>query len=689
MKKNLILFFAVAVIFTANAQQIPVPLVGNWIETQSNNWEYGFFEKFAVYDCGFWDYASVQQKGKTTKIVLQKDGKTVNLDIRQKNDSVLTIKNGKSKKQDFVLMRKRYPEYKTADNEEFPAPTFRQNSATIIGYYRNFDKLPELLSNAPDWLKNQYFNNVFRVAISDFISERPSDYQTTIDSLGRFSLTFPIINSQETYVDWGRLTRQLVFSPHDTLFLFADMNDLIADPNVDYWKNFYLREKQILFMGDNARLNNELLQYKSTYKSFNPHETAKKGIVDMDFLKLCTEDYEKRKNNLENYISTHPNVSEKFRFYKRNWEIYQLAFDLLQHKYSLPQSYMRRFSDGYMDYIEKNIPKFNPQVYTLIREYQFFIRDYIYYYSGNKTIDHNVRMFVEETGLNTPENIQLLDEYDNFVEKLVAEKDTAKQAKIIESDKDLLDKVNVLTSNPLIQELREAYVRRVFIDMDYHKADSLLQDPVLKELWTTHLYLEDFEQKRLPWKEQDLQVLKTRVTRPFLQDTLLKVNDYYVELNKRELLHPESLKNTAHLANENNADTIFNKLIEPYKGKVIFVDFWGTWCSPCIENIKSYSRLYEERFKDKDLIFMYFANRSSEYAWKNFIKQQQLTGEQIVHYRLSEQQEILIEQKLNVRGSPSYFIIDRTGNITDYKVSYPMNFENTAKELERLLNNTE
>jgi thiol-disulfide isomerase/thioredoxin len=337
-----------------------------------------------------------------------------------------------------------------------------------------------------------------------------------------------------------------------------------------------------------------------------------------------------------------------------------------------------------MDYVEKNIPKFNPEVYTLVREYESFIRDYIGYHSGNKSVTYEAKQFLEETGLNTPEIIQLVDDYENIVKQIIAEEDTAMQVKILEANKELIDKGNDLMSNPLIQEAQEAYARRTFMDMDYHKADSLLQEPILRELWTTLLYLEDFEQKRIPWQDRDVQVMKTRVSNLFLLNKLLTLNDYYAELNSREMEHEESLKNTDYLANENDADTIFNKLIEPYRGKVIFMDFWGTWCGPCIGNIKTYSHLYKERLKDKDVIFMYLANHSSEYAWKNFIKQQQLTGEQIVHYRLPEQQQTLLEQKLNVRSFPSYYIIDRTGNITDYKVRY-MDFEDTVKELEKIL----
>ena len=621
MKAALISFFAWAIIFTANAQEVPVFLVGNWISTQSNDWEYGFFEKFAVYDCGFWDYSAIQQQGKTVKMALQKDGKTVYLEINQKEDSVLTIKNGKSKKQDFVLMRKRYPDYKTPDNKPFPTQQFKQDSATIIGYYRHFDKIPELLKDAPGWAKDSYLRH-FKISISDFIKGKQTDYQAAIDSLGRFSLTFPITGSQECYADWGRLTRQLVFSPEDTLCLFADMLDVLLLDGSDFWGDFYLRDKQILFMGDNARLNNELLQYKFTYGSFNPRETVEKGIKNMEFLNVCAEAYENRKNNLENYISAHPAVSEKFRLYKRNWEIFQHAFHLMQHRFDLKGE---NFQEGYMEYVEKNIPKYNPQVYTLVREYQSFIQDYMGYYSRNTPIQYHASRFLEEAGL-----------------------------------------------------------RRTLMDIKYHKADSLLQEPALKELWLTKLYVDDFEQNRIPWPDSDWRVIKTRITNPFLSNKLLEINNYYTELNKQNFTYPASFIPTDDWINMNDADSIFKKIIAPYKGKVILMDFWGTWCGPCRSDMESSGDI-KKAMKSKDVIFMYLANNSPESAWKNYIKKIQLTGEQIVHYRLPGQQQSLLEQKLNVRSFPTYFIIDREGNISSFELRFPLNFKKAVDELEKAL----
>ncbi|MDR1274679.1 MAG: TlpA family protein disulfide reductase [Odoribacteraceae bacterium] len=681
------LLFAIALLFTANAQQVPASLIGNWIETRSNQWEYGFFEHFAIHECAFWDYAAVQQRGKTMRITLRKGDRTLNLDVEPENDSLLTIKNGKSKKQDYMLARTRYPDYKTPDDTPFPAPTFRRDSATIIGYYRNFDRIPELLGGAPKEVKERY-QAPFSVAINDFFKGEEVRYFTGIDSLGRFSITVPVINSQLTYVDWRRLTKQMLLSPGDTLFLFADVLDLLPRPSDKSWEDFNSRDKQILCMGDNARVNNELFQYKALYLSVNREEEMKKGISDTEYLRVCENVYNQRMEHLKKYMAARPALSEKFRFLRAIEEKYNFASYLMQHRFDVrdKNGYLP-FQEGYMDYVNENFfSRHDPLIYMLVRDYESFICDYIGYYSKNQQVEYNLKNLLEEANLNTPENRQMVEKYEDVANKIMAEKDTLERGKILADNKELIEKVHELRAGPLIEEAHESYTMRKFMDMSRHKVDSLLQEPILKEWYMAHLYYKDFEQRRMPKNDADLQIMKSYIQNPFLLNMLLEINDKYGALNNQALEYPESLKNTDYLANETDADVILSKITSPYRGKVIFMDFWGTWCGPCIENIKEYSPLLEEKFKSEDLIFMYLANNSPESAWRSFIKQQHLTGAQIVHYRLPARQQYLLEQKLKVTDFPTYVIIDRAGNISDYKVRYPMDIKATIAELEKALN---
>lgn len=40
------------------------------------------------------------------------------------------------------------------------------------------------------------------------------------------------------------------------------------------------------------------------------------------------------------------------------------------------------------------------------------------------------------------------------------------------------------------------------------------------------------------------------------------------------------------------------------KGKVIFINFWATWCPPCLAEMPSINKLYEQYKNDKDVVFI-------------------------------------------------------------------------------------
>ena len=65
----------------------------NWRNTQTGEWEIGFYEDFAIYDCRFWNYKERQQKGDKYTIVLENEGKEicVNVDKCKNGKRQLTI----------------------------------------------------------------------------------------------------------------------------------------------------------------------------------------------------------------------------------------------------------------------------------------------------------------------------------------------------------------------------------------------------------------------------------------------------------------------------------------------------------------------------------------------------------------------------------------------------------------------
>ena len=177
-----------------------------------------------------------------------------------------------------------------------------------------------------------------------------------------------------------------------------------------------------------------------------------------------------------------------------------------------------------------------------------------------------------------------------------------------------------------------------------------------------------------------IQFVEENVKMPAAKAFLKAQQEKLLTLKQSTLSYAASIKSAEDLANMTDGEKIMRKILEPYKGKLVLLDVWGTWCSPCKQNL-SHSQEEYERLKDYDIVYLYLANRSSDEAWKNVIKQYNVTGESVVHYNLPEDQQQAIENYIGVSGYPTYKLFDREGNLLDLKI----NSFNLLNDLEQLL----
>lgn len=104
-------------------------------------------------------------------------------------------------------------------------------------------------------------------------------------------------------------------------------------------------------------------------------------------------------------------------------------------------------------------------------------------------------------------------------------------------------------------------------------------------------------------------------------------------------------------------DSIFQHIIEPYKGNVLFVDFWEMSCGPCRAKML-HMRDEVEANKDKPVKYLYITDDSPEKC-KSFLEPNNIQGE---HIYITRAEWGYLQQKFNFTGIPFVVLFDKQGN---------------------------
>lgn len=120
--------------------------------------------------------------------------------------------------------------------------------------------------------------------------------------------------------------------------------------------------------------------------------------------------------------------------------------------------------------------------------------------------------------------------------------------------------------------------------------------------------------------------------------------------------------------------------LSDFRGKVVYLDFWASWCGPCMREMP-FAKELKNRFEgEEDLVFLYVSVDDDEQAWRRTVEQHDIKG---VHLNVKGMRHD-VAQSYNVQGVPSFFLIDREGVIHNNNPSRPSG-ETIDEELSALL----
>lgn len=202
------------------------------------------------------------------------------------------------------------------------------------------------------------------------------------------------------------------------------------------------------------------------------------------------------------------------------------------------------------------------------------------------------------------------------------------------------------------------------IDFWKENAESAGCDSILCQIHLARNLYRQIDNIRKPLPDRMMTKAEREIRLEGGWDIVSREQEKYVAIQNRDLSGVGSLKSAEDVKDVTGGEALLRKLTEPYRGKLVLLDIWGTWCRPCKEAL-SHSHALFERMRPYGVVFLYLANGSAEDSWKNVIKQYDVLGDNVVHYNLPDDQQQAIEQYLGVNSFPSYRLIGVDGHVLD------------------------
>lgn len=470
-------------------------------------------------------------------------------------------------------------------------------------------------------VKGQVHSNNIKTVVIEWLEDNPvydiqKTYKAFVDSLGQFELRIPVARIAYGRIAIGHFVHDISLQPSDNFFV-----DILADT--------------IQYFGKGAEKNNFLyyLERKGFQKA-NYYNDYNKGKLSLkEFAAKLADFRDKRIGLLKLYTHTdNNNKSMKAQFRTENKPLLINAVEKLDKKY--------------IDYFTAQ----NQSIYFNL------LLGYPQMYAYQKNVDENSLELPEEyikysmfkNLINDSNVISAI--YINTINNLSARKsmDLAKNGK--HKFGEPFNPFQTVLCDSLkgkTQEYVLAY--RICSDLSHDNFDSVVY-------------------KKYKQIARD----------PLTTTTVKKAYNNFVR--KKELVGNPLTKEFIETELEDTLGNAisFGKMMEQYKGKVVYLDIWGMYCGPCRALMPDTKKL-KDKLANQPVEVVYLSNdRKYKIFWTEVVK---VTLTDKNHYLLKNGFDSKFMQFMEINWVPCFMIFDKVGKLVDFSAPYPYERDIEAKLL--------